>query len=87
MTAAGAEYTETTEAVTDSGGNTYNRIKRSFNWCKRVMIGVHRKYTATLQLCGFRLSKGGLYGSDTVDTLKEQIKNLTARVAALESNS
>ena len=84
---AGAEYTETTEAVTDSGGNTYNRIKRSFNWCKRVMIGVHRKYTATLQLCGFRLSKGGLYGSDTVDTLKEQIKNLTARVAALESNS
>lgn len=84
---AGAEYTETTEAFTDSGGNTYNRIKRSFNWCKRVLIGVHRKYTATLQLCGFRLSKGGLYGSDTVDTLKEELKALTARVAALEAMS
>ncbi len=82
----GAEYTETTETVGEGSG-AYTRVKRSYNWNKRVLIGVHRKYTATLQLCGFRLSKGGLYGSDTVDTLKEQIKNLTARVAALEGNS
>ena len=82
----GAEYTETTETVGEGSG-AYTRVKRSYNWNKRVMIGVHRKYTATLQLCGFRLSKGGLYGSDTVDTLKEQIKNLTARVAALESGA
>ena len=81
----GAEYSETTETATDTSGNEYTRIKRSYNWSKRVVIGVHRKYTATLQLCGFRLSKGGLYGSDTVDTLKEQIKTLTARVAALEA--
>ncbi len=81
----GAEYTETTETVTPESGDPYTRVKRSFNWYKRVMIGVHRKFTATLQLCGFRLTKGGLYGSDTVDTLKENIRTLTARVAALEA--
>lgn len=80
----GAEYTETTETATDSSGTEYTRVVRNYNWNKRVMIGVHRKNTAVLQLCGFRLSKGGLYGSDTVDTLKEEIKALTARVAALE---
>lgn len=51
----------------------------------RVGIGVCRKYTGTVQLCGFRLTKGGLYGSDTVDTLRAQLKELTARVAALEA--
>ena len=81
----GAESTETTETVTPASGDPYTRVKRSFNWNKRVMIGVHRKFTATLQLCGFRLTKGGLYGSDTVDTLKENIRTLTARVAALEA--
>lgn len=80
----GAEYTETTETVGE-GAEAYTRVKRSYNWNKRVMIGVHRKYTATLQLCGFRLSKGGLYGSDTVDTLKAELQALTARVAALEN--
>lgn len=82
---SGAEYSETTETATDTSGNEYTRVVRTYNWNKRVTIGVHRKYTAVLQLCGFRLSKGGLYGSDTVDTLKEQIKTLTARVAALEA--
>ena len=86
----GPEYTETTESVTEDGV-TYTKVTRSYNWAKRVIIGVHRKYTATLQLCGFRLSKGGLYGSDTVDTLKNEIDRqnaviaaLTARVEALE---
>lgn len=83
----GAEYTETTETATDTSGTEYTRVIRNYNWNKRVMIGVHRKNTAVLQLCGFRLSKGGLYGSDTVDTLKEELKALTARVAALEAMS
>lgn len=80
----GNEYTETTETVGE-GASAYTRIKRSFNWNKRVLIGVHRKYTATLQLCGFRLTHGGLYGSETVETLKEDLRSLTARVAALEA--
>lgn len=50
----------------------------------RVSIGVCRKYTGTVQLTGFRLTKGGLYGSDSIDTLKAQLTALTARVAALE---
>ncbi len=65
----GAEYTETTEQATDSSGQTYTRVIRHYNWSKRVMIGVHRKYDATLQLAGFRLVKGGLMGDNTVDTL------------------
>ena len=71
----GAQYTETTEN---------DRVTRTYNWEKRVIFAVGRKYTATLQLCGFRLSAGGLFGSDTVDTLKAQLTALTARVEALE---
>ena len=69
---------------TDHAGN-------AGGWKKRVAFGVCRKYTATVQLCGFRLTKGGLYGSNTVDTLQAHINDqnaviaaLTARVEALE---
>ena len=81
----GAEYSETTEQATDTSGQTYTRVVRSYNWQKRVMIGVHRKYTATLQLAAFRLTKGGLYGNNTIDTLAAQIKDLEARVAELQA--
>jgi len=70
----GAEYSETVASYTDSSGNTYNRVTRVYNWSKRVIFGVHRKYTATLQLAGFRLTKGGLYGNNTIDTLSAEVK-------------
>ena len=49
------------------------------------MIGVHRKYTATLQLAAFRLTKGGLYGNNTVDTLAAEIADLKAQIAELQA--
>lgn len=78
---SGAEYSEATEQATDTSGQTYTRVVRSYNWQKRVMIGVHRKYTATLQLAGFRLTRGGLYGNNTIDTLKAEITALRSAVA------
>lgn len=81
----GAEYSESTASYTDPSGNTYNRVTREYNWQKRVMIGVHRKYTATLQLAGFRLTKGGLYGNNTVDTLAAEIADLKAQIAELQA--
>ena len=98
---SGAEYSETTEQATDSNNQTYTRVVRSYNWQKRVMIGVHRKYTATLQLAGFRLTRGGLYGNNTIDTLAAevaaaseasadntaQMNNLLASVAPVEAST
>lgn len=52
---------------------------------KRVAVGVCRKYDGTVQLAGFRLTAGALYGSNFVDTLTAQVEALTARVAALEA--
>ena len=80
---SGAEYTETTEQATDSNNQTYTRVIRTYNWVKRVMIGVHRKYTAVLQLCGFRLPRGGLYGDNTVDTLTLDVQAAQQQTAAL----
>ena len=81
----GAWYTETTESATDTDGTTYTKVIRQYNWQKRVMIGVHRKYTAVLQLTGFRLTEGGIYGNHTVDTMQLKIEELEARIADLES--
>lgn len=81
----GAEYSETTEQATDTSGQTYTRVVRSYNWQKRVMIGVYRKYTATLQLAGFRLTKGGLYGNNTIDTMTAEIADLKAQIAELQA--
>lgn len=83
---AGAEYTETTEQYTDPNQQTYTRVIRSYNWSKRVMIGVHRKYDATLQLAGFRLVKGGLMGDNTVDTLQLSVDRMLASIAPVEKN-
>jgi hypothetical protein len=72
----GDHYTETTaDGVTT----------RTYNWEKRVAFGVARKYTSVIQLTGFRLTKGGLYGNNTIDTLAAQIKDLEARVAELQA--
>lgn len=59
-------------------------ITRVCNWRKRVAFMVGRKYTATLQLCGFRLVAGNLEINTRYDELKEMILALEERVAALE---
>lgn len=51
-------------------------VTRVLNWTKRVMFGVHRKFTATVQLCGFRLVEGGLYLPTKYDEIKEQVEAL-----------
>ena len=81
----GAEYTETTEQYTDPNDQTYTRVIRSYNWHKRVMIGVCRKETATLQLTGFRLTAGGLYGDNTVDTLQLTVDQALESIAPVET--
>jgi len=43
---------------------------------KRVAVGVCRYADGTVQLCGFRLVHGGLYGSNTVDTLTAQVEDV-----------
>ena len=56
---------------------------------KRVAVGVCRKYNGTVQLCGFRLVHGGLYGSETIQTLEakyEDIHNTTEQMAAFLSS-
>lgn len=52
---------------------------------KRVSVGVCRKYTATVQLCGFRLVHGGLYGSNTVDTLAAQVADVHANAERMDA--
>lgn len=81
----GTEYTETTEEVTPETGDPYTRVIRTYNWMKRVIIGVMRKYTATLQLCGFRLTEGGLYLPTKFDECESKIAALTRRVEELEA--
>ena len=53
-----------------------------------------RKYTAVIQLCGFRLTQGGLYGNNTVDTLQlnvedtmEQVEAALSSIAPVESGA
>lgn len=64
---------------TTSNGTT----TRVLNWAKRVMFGVHRKYTATLQLCGFRLVEGGLFLPTKYDEIKAQVDALGDGVASM----
>jgi hypothetical protein len=51
----------------------------------RIAFGVCRAYAGTVQLAGFRLTAGGLYGNNTVDTIRLQLAALENRVAALEA--
>ena len=61
----GPQYTETTAD---------GKVTRTYDWQKRVMFSVGRKYTSVIQLAGFRLTKGGLYGNNTIDTLAAEIQ-------------
>lgn len=61
----GDQYTETT-----ADGKT----TRNYNWEKRVIFAVGRKYTSVIQLAGFRLTQGGLYGNNTIDTLAAEVE-------------
>ena len=81
---AGDWYTETTEEATDSGGNSYTKVVRTYNYFKKVVFGFGRKYTATIQICGFRLVQGELEINTRYDELKEMLQALEARVSALE---
>lgn len=68
------------------GANPY---EVTVNNKKRVAFGVCRRYNGTVQLCGFRLVHGGLYGSETVQTLEakyEDIHNTTEQMAAFLSS-
>ena len=65
-------YTETSEAVTVDGV-AHTRVTRSYNWFKKVGFAVLRKYTATVQICGFRLVEGRLFVCDTYDDLLKRV--------------
>ena len=63
---------------TDHGGNVDN-------WKKRVSFGVCRAYAGTVQLAGFRLTHGGLYGDNTIDTLAAEVAELRNSIAAAQA--
>lgn len=66
-------------------GQTVDCTRIGANWTKTVGFGVCRAYAGTVQLAGFRLTAGGLYGNNTVDTIRLQLAALENRVAALEA--
>ncbi len=74
-------YHDTLKYMAD-GANPY---EVTVNHKKRVGFGVCRRYNGTVQLCGFRLVHGGLYGSETVQTLEAKyndIHDTTGQMAA-----
>ena len=73
-------YTETS-AVVDG----VTKITRTYNWFKKVGFGIGRKYTAQVQVCGFRLVEGRTYVTDTYDDLEEDVNSGKDRLTALEA--
>ena len=82
----------------------YSDSEKTYNsayWQKKVGVGVCRAFEGTVQLAGFRLTKNGLYGDNTVDTLSAevaearktnadntaQMTNLLASVAPVETST
>lgn len=57
------------------------------NWGRKVAVGVCRKYNGTVQLCGFRLVKGGLMGDNTVDTLQLSVDEALKSIAPVETGA
>ena len=85
------------EISTADGYGSWKRVEWTFvyhstdhagnagGWEKRVSFGVCRKYTATVQLCGFRLVKGlNNWVEEQNRKLQAGIDALEARVEALE---
>jgi len=64
---------------------TYHSTVGSHTMHPRIAFGVCRAFAGTVQLAGFRLTAGGLYGNNTVDTIRLQLAALENRVAALEA--
>ena len=77
---AGDWYGETS-AVVDG----VTKITRTYNWYKKVGFGVGRKFTAQVQVCGFRLVEGRTYVTDTYDDLEEDVNSGKDRLTALEA--
>lgn len=79
-------YTETstTETVNNEEVTT---ITRTYNWFKKVGFGIGRKYTAVVQMCGFRLVEGRTFVCDTYDDLEDDVNDTKDRVTALETAS
>ena len=80
----------------DVSGSTWQRVYWTFTYHasinnvtlhKRVAVGVCRYANGTVQLCGFRLVKGGLMGDNTVDTLTIDVREAMANIAPVESDS
>lgn len=75
-------YTETSAEV-----DGVTKITRTYNWFKKVCFGFCRKYTAVIQVCGFRLVEGNLWITDTYDDLDEGLTETKDRVTALETGA
>lgn len=61
------------------------KVTRTYNWFKKVGFGIGRKYTAQVQICGFRLVEGRTYVTDTYDDLEEDVNSGKDRLTALEA--
>ena len=77
---AGDWYGETSAVVDE-----VTMITRTYNWFKKVGFGIGRKYTAQVQVCGFRLVEGRTYVTDTYDDLEEDVNSGKDRLTALEA--
>ena len=73
-------YGETSSVV-----DGVTKITRTYNWFKKVGFGIGRKYTAQVQICGFRLVEGRTYVTDTYDDLEEDVNSGKDRLTALEA--
>lgn len=72
-------YTETTSVV-----DGVTKVTRTYNWLKKVGFGIGRKFTAQVQVCGFRLVEGRTYVNETYDDLEEDVNSGKDRLTALE---
>ena len=73
-------YTESSAVV-----DNVTKVTRTYNWFKKVGFAVARKYTATVQICGFRLVRGKTYTCETYDDLHDDLTDARERVEALET--
>ena len=77
---AGDWYSEASSVV-----DGVTKITRTYNWYKKVGFAIGRKFTAQVQVCGFRLVEGRTYVTDTYDDLEEDVNSGKDRLTALEA--